>query len=166
MLEIDKHQLDYQLLTILEEQLETAARAADTAKNGATHSESSAENKYDTFGLELSYLAQGQSSRAHSLSKDILWIKSRIQTSAIQPSTDKPYIGAIVSLCHKQRIDFYYILPIAGGTSIMHNNILIRVITPHTALGAAILKADLGEHVQLSSKCIGQNPHFEITDIH
>lgn len=39
--------------------LDIAERAAQTAYETATHEENIAENKYDTLGLEASYLAAG-----------------------------------------------------------------------------------------------------------
>ncbi len=51
------HQL---ILDKLKIDLDIAERAAQTAYETATHEENIAENKYDTLGLEASYLAAGQ----------------------------------------------------------------------------------------------------------
>ena len=47
--------------------LEIARRAAQTAYETATHEENIAENKYDTLGLEASYLAAGQARRVEEI---------------------------------------------------------------------------------------------------
>ena len=47
---------------------ETAKRAADSAREGATHEDAKAENQYDTRGLEASYLAGAQAERVMHLS--------------------------------------------------------------------------------------------------
>jgi hypothetical protein len=45
-------------------ELEVYFRAAEYARAEATHEQNKAENKYDTRGLEASYLARGQSKQA------------------------------------------------------------------------------------------------------
>ena len=58
------HQL---ILDKLKIDLDIAERAAQTAYETATHEENIAENKYDTLGLEASYLATGQARRAQAI---------------------------------------------------------------------------------------------------
>ena len=55
----------------LEEQLNTAKIAAQTAHDTATHEESIAETQYDTLGLEAAYLAQGHADRVNECYKEI-----------------------------------------------------------------------------------------------
>src|SRR4030095_10484665 len=58
---VDKIALVRQIIAQLDAELEGYARSARTAHAEATHEQSKAENKYDTRGLEASYLAHGQS---------------------------------------------------------------------------------------------------------
>ena len=51
------------IIALLEVQYQTAIDAAKEAHSTATDDETIAENKYDTFALEASYLAHGQSQR-------------------------------------------------------------------------------------------------------
>ena len=60
----DVHRL---LLGKLEVDLDVLQRAAQTAYEAATHEENVAENKYDTLGLEASYLATGQARRVEAI---------------------------------------------------------------------------------------------------
>ncbi|MGS0681986.1 GreA/GreB family elongation factor [Shewanella sp. 125m-7] len=69
MLSINK--LNTLILAALENAYASASAAASRAHETATGSESIAENKYDTFGLEASYLAHGQSMRAAQCRADI-----------------------------------------------------------------------------------------------
>ena len=55
------------VLVRLEEDLKVAQDAARAARDAATHEESVAENKYDTFGLESAYLAEGQAKRVREI---------------------------------------------------------------------------------------------------
>src|SRR5690606_27109934 len=52
--------------------LGVAQRAAQTAYETATHEENIAENKYDTLGLEASYLAAGQARRVEEIRQSLL----------------------------------------------------------------------------------------------
>ena len=57
---LNKAQLLHQVIAHLETALSQAQQAAQTAYEAATDEENIAENKYDTLGLEASYLATGQ----------------------------------------------------------------------------------------------------------
>jgi hypothetical protein len=62
------HQL---ILDKLRVDLDIAERAAQTAYETATHEENIAENKYDTLGLEASYLAAGQAKRVEEIRQSL-----------------------------------------------------------------------------------------------
>jgi len=55
----------------LTEELQVYFRAAHASRTEATHESSKAENKYDTRGLEASYLARGQSKQAAEIESAI-----------------------------------------------------------------------------------------------
>ncbi len=60
---MDKVTLLAQIVATLEHDVDVLRRAAQTAYETATAEENIAENKYDTLGLEASYLATGQARR-------------------------------------------------------------------------------------------------------
>lgn len=64
---MDKTWLQQQVLQRLADDLLTTEQAARAAHETATHEENIAENKYDTLGLEASYLATGQARRAEAI---------------------------------------------------------------------------------------------------
>src|SRR5271155_1552470 len=55
------------IIARLKDELEIYFRAAQFSRAEATHESSKAESKYDTRGLEASYLARGQSKQAAEL---------------------------------------------------------------------------------------------------
>ena len=61
---MNKRALLKKILAQLTGELEVYFRAANAAHAEATHEQNKAENKYDTRGLEASYLAHGQSKQA------------------------------------------------------------------------------------------------------
>ena len=60
---MDKPHLLALIVATLAHDLDVLTRAAQTAYEAATAEENIAENKYDTLGLEASYLATGQARR-------------------------------------------------------------------------------------------------------
>ena len=58
---VDKKALIGKIIEQLTAELELFAKAARASHAEATHEQSKAESKYDTRGLEASYLARGQS---------------------------------------------------------------------------------------------------------
>jgi hypothetical protein len=61
---MNKRALIKKIVARLTDELEIYFRAAQASRAEATHEQSKAENKYDTRGLEASYLARGQSRQA------------------------------------------------------------------------------------------------------
>ena len=61
---MNKRALIKKIIAQLASGLDAYVRAARAAHAEATHEQSRAENKYDTRGLEASYLARGQSQQA------------------------------------------------------------------------------------------------------
>ena len=68
---MDKARIHRLILDRLAADLELLQRAAQAAYEAATPEENVAENKYDTLGLEASYLATGQARRAAEIKHSI-----------------------------------------------------------------------------------------------
>jgi len=122
-------------------------RAAQFSRAEATHESSKAESKYDTRGLEASYLARGQSRQAAELEAAIaefekLPVKKFGVDDAIQ-------LGALVELENGGENFFYFIGPRAGGTEVLHDRKEILVITPQSPLGEQLLGKKQGDRPQL-----------------
>ncbi len=68
---MNKRVLIRKIVARLTEELAVYFRAAQASRAEATHEQSKAENKYDTRGLEASYLARGQSKQAAEIQSAI-----------------------------------------------------------------------------------------------
>ena len=128
-------------------ELEIYFRAAQFSRAEATHESNKAENKYDTRGLEASYLARGQSKQAAELEAAIaeyqkLGVKKFAAGEAIA-------VGALVALAHGGETSYYFLGPRAGGTEILHDKKEILVITPQSPLGEQLLGKKAGDQPQL-----------------
>ena len=72
---MDKRTLLLQLIDKINTELEVIRKSAEIAHDDATHEESRAENKYDTRGLESSYLAGAQMERVRILTSSLKQIE-------------------------------------------------------------------------------------------
>ena len=128
-------------------ELEVYFRAAQFSRAEATHESNKAENKYDTRGLEASYLARGQSKQAAELEAAIAeFEKLAAKKFAAGESIN---IGALVELETAGESNFYFLGPRAGGTEILHDRKEILVITPQSPLGEQLAGKKAGDELQL-----------------
>ena len=136
-------------------------RAAIAARAEATHEQSKAENKYDTRGLEASYLARGQSRQVAEIETAIeKFEKLEARDFAADEGID---LGAVVELTSGKEKNFYFIGPRAGGTEIMFERKDILVITPESPLGSQLIGKKRGEKHRL--EIAGQRQEFNISAV-
>lgn len=131
----------------LTEELGVYFRAAQNSRAEATHEQNKAESKYDTRGLEASYLARGQSRQAAELEAAIAeFEKLEVRKFAASEPID---LGALVELEVDGEKSLYFLGPRAGGTEIVQDRREILVITPPSPLGEQLLARKQGDRLQL-----------------
>ena len=144
---MDKHKLVASILKQLNEELEIVTRSAESAREAATHSESKAEDHHDTRGLEASYLAGAQASRAAELQR-MITIYKFLYFPEFNPG-DLIGPGALVQLELSGHHSFYFLVPQGGGLTLQMDGKPIRVITPMAPLGEALLGRTVGDTVEI-----------------
>ena len=142
MTPLDKRALVQKIIANLDAELAAYARSARAAHEEATHEQSKAENKYDTRGLEASYLARGQSRQATETEEarrqfEILPLR------AFGPG-DPIDLGALIDLDVNGEIIRYFLGPRAGGMEIRIGKDEIIIITPQSPLGAKLVGRKTG----------------------
>jgi transcription elongation GreA/GreB family factor len=136
------------IVTKLGEELAVYLKAAQASREEATHESSKAENKYDTRGLEASYLARGQSRQIAELEAAVVeFQKLGARNFAVAEPID---VGALVELEQGKVRSFYFIGPRAGGTEVEFNSHEILVITPQSPLGAQLFGKQQGDLLKLT----------------
>jgi len=145
---MNKRALIRKIIVRLTEELEVYFRAANASRAEATHEQNKAEGKYDTRGLEASYLARGQSRQAAEIESAI----AAFEKLAAHPLADGEAIdiGALVELEHGGENSFYFLGPRAGGTEVVHEKKEILVITPQSPLGEQLMGKKQGDQPQLT----------------
>lgn len=140
----DKTQLTAELLALLRRERDTLQSAQRDAQAAATHEENRAESDKDMRSTEASYLARGQAERVVALERDVLLVE-RMQLAAFEPETAIA-VSALVELASEDgRRSRVFLCPAGGGTRLAGGS--VRVITPSSPLGAALLGARQGEQV-------------------
>ena len=144
---MNKRTLIRKIVARLTEELQVYFRAANSSRAEATHEQSRAEGKYDTRGLEASYLARGQSKQAAEIESAI----AEFEKLATQKLNGDGVIdiGALVELEHGGENSFYFLGPRAGGTEVVHEKKEILVITPQSPLGDQLMGRKGGDALQL-----------------
>jgi transcription elongation GreA/GreB family factor len=147
---IDKNKILQVLISVLEQQLQTAIAAADSAKEASTNSESKAENKYDTRGLEASYLASGQSKRAAELEKKIFLLKkSQVMTFATGSAIADTALVKVLINDEQEKV--FFIVP-CGGISIEIDGSFIHTLSIESPLGQNLWGMCEGEEFNFNGK--------------
>lgn len=132
----------------LRAELELYFRAARAAHAEATHEQSKAENKYDTRGLEASYLARGQSKQAAEIASAIKQFES-LAVRSFGPE-DPVDVGALVELQTRKERTLYFIGPCAGGTEVVCADREVLVITPQSPLGQQLIGKIRGDRIDVT----------------
>ena len=144
---MNKRALIEKIIAQLTSELEVYFRAAQASRAEATHEQSKAESKYDTRGLEASYLAHGQSRQAAELEAAIAeFEKLEVRKFA---SGEPGGVGALVELEVGGEKSFYFLGPRAGGTEVVQDKQEVLVITPQSPLGAQLMEKKPGDRPQL-----------------
>lgn len=159
---LDKSLLIKHILLLLKANHQLAISAALQAYNTATDDENIAENKYDTLGLEASYLAQGQARRVAELEND-LDIYSKLSPRYFSAGASVS-IGALVTVITNKGSEKYFFLgPAAGGLTLNIDDQEISVITPSAPLAQSLIGKKVSDEVTL--KLNKQSLVFEILQI-
>jgi transcription elongation GreA/GreB family factor len=145
---MNKRAIIQKITAKLVSELEIYFRAAQFSRAEATHESNKAENKYDTRGLEASYLARGQCKQAAELEAAIAeFAKLGARKFA---EGDGIAVGALVELEHGGEKSIYFVGPRAGGTEVLHDRKEILVITPQSPLGEQLMGKKAGDQPQLT----------------
>ena len=137
MIDIDKKALIAQIMEDLGGRLDVLYQSARAAYEGATHDESKAEDKYDTRGLEASYLAGAQAKRTEELEEAIARYRN-LKARSFRDN-DPIALTALVLLETDGANSLYFIGPEAGGIKLVQGGETITVITAKAPLGRQLI---------------------------
>jgi len=159
---LNKPAIIEKIIAALASELDGYTRSAGAAHAEATDEQSKAENKYDTRGLEASYLARGQSRQAAEVMQAI----QQYESLAARPfAPGEPIdLGAVVELERGAERSVYFVGPRGGGTEVECDGRAVLVITPQSPLGQQLLGRTRGERLQMAAGGVADSYHIIAVD--
>lgn len=148
---MDKTALLAALIESLREEVESHARAARAAQEAATDPQSKAENKYDTRGLESSYLARGQALRVAEMEEALVLLRA-----LVLPPPGVALVGSLVGLSARHEERWYFLSPAAGGRDLPLEGRRVWILTPASPLGSVLLNRRPGERFRTEIGGMGE----------
>lgn len=142
---MNKAEILQQIREALQSQYDRIVGAANEAREYATDADSKAESKYDTRGLEASYLAAGQAAKAEELAEAIrvftmLDLRDFGEGEPIET-------GALVEIDFDGERVFYLLAPNGGGISCEHDGAELTVLSPNAPLFARLEGRKAGDEI-------------------
>lgn len=136
-----------ELLAQLQAELDRMERAQKVTREGATHEEAKPEDSKDTRALEQSYLARGQAIRV----EDQRHAVAEVAAMGLRDfgAADPVALGAVVTVGEEGQESALFMAPQGGGAVLAGG--LIRVVTPSSPIGRALIGRRLGEEVELQA---------------
>jgi hypothetical protein len=129
------------VITEIENDLRRQQAANQQASAGATDGEARAETKWDTCGLESSYLARGHALQFKALVADL----ETLRTFMIPVFSNLPIgVGALIETELDKEKMLCFLLPCAGGIEVNFEGRSVSVITPSSPIGAALMDKKKG----------------------
>lgn len=147
MIAIDKRALIDLLRDEIARTVSVLTRAANEAREAATHEDSKPENDKDTRAVEAAYLAGAQADRARDLERASAALAA-LDLRAFGPD-DVISAGALVELDQGDASALYFLAPQGGGLRATLGGVEVQVVTPQSPLGREILGKSVGDVVEV-----------------
>ena len=138
----------------LETEISGLTASARSAHQAATHEESKAEDRHDTFAIEASYLAAGQSARVMELEKVRAEIEGYLAGSS---RSDRIAPGCLVAYQSDEGLHWVLMARSGGGfrslvASPGHGTIPVQILSIHSPLGGELLGLRVGDDFEVEIK--------------
>jgi len=131
------------------------------ARDTATHKDCLGSSKYETMGLEASYLAQGQGTRLLELERSLAYFRQLKLNTQTATHIQLTSLFTVENDNGKQQV--LWMAADAGGLMVTYQKYIITVITPKSPLGKALLgKAD-GDDFELN--IAGKKCTYQVTSL-
>lgn len=144
---MNKRELLAAFVAHLETELLAIKEAARATHEAVTHEDAKPENEYDTRAIENSYLAGAQAKRAGEIDE----ILSSFRTVVPKDfgAGDAVSATALVELDGDGKKNTVFVMPKGGGFSLNHGGKTIRIVTPQSHLGEALLGRRAGDEIDV-----------------
>jgi len=160
-MDIRKPDILASIIARLQADLLMLERAVAMAHDTATHADCLGSSKYETMGLEASYLAQGQGTRLLEVEGSLEYFKRlRLTESATVIG-----LSSLVVLDDEQNNrQWLWLAGEAGGLKVQYGEMTITVITPKSPLGRALFAKPAGQAFEIN--IAGNTRCYEISAVY
>jgi transcription elongation GreA/GreB family factor len=136
--------------------------AALSAKTAATEVEAKPEHKYDTRGLEQSYLAGAQAKRAIEIKESIqALLNLHLVEFGLKDSID---VTALVQLEGDEgETKYYFLLPERGGIKVNYKKKEIASLSPDSPMAQRLIGKTKGDEIEFT--VAGQQKSYSIVSV-
>jgi len=146
-MKINKQDILALIIAKLSADISVCEQAVRAARDTATHADALGSSKYETTGLEASYLAQGQGLRLLEVERSLAYF-SQLKLSG---NSNVISLSSLIALCDEQREEqLLWLAADAGGLKIEYAGTSITVVTPKSPLGAALIGKSPGDELEVS----------------
>lgn len=137
----------------MQNELIAIENSAKNAHSGATHEDAIAKSKYDTHGLELSYLAGSQYERAQHLHGEL--IKMKALKKELKVDNDSIKVGSIIEvISENDNHELYFLSPYGAGYILEWNGHKVKMVSTESPLGIELHESFVGDEIELGNKNI------------
>lgn len=150
---MNKDEVVKALLASLQAEVRKAVAASKDAASYATDDEARAESKWDTQGLEASYLAAGQAGQARQWAEALSVLESN-RENLLAPRNEVG-VGALVSCDFEGTEEHFFVAPVAGGHVLTVDGKEVTVVTTQSPIFARIAGRREGEAFSLANGATG-----------
>jgi len=143
--EMDRKEAIDALASELAKKWESAQKAYERSKAGATSGESKQESKYDTRGLEEAYLAHGLSQAVMEAEKAVndLEVLREVESGEVIKK------GSLLRVRRDGEQCYFFLSHSGGGVEAVINGIEVTIITPESPVAKKLIGKGVGARYQL-----------------
>ena len=160
-MKINKQDILALIIAKLRADVSVCEQAVKAARDTATHADALGSSKYETTGLEASYLAQGQGLRLLELERSLAYF------SQLKLSGNSNVIGlsSLIALSDEQGKErLLWLGADAGGLKIKHDGTRLTVVTPKSPLGSALIGKSSGDELEIS--IAGAEHYYKVSAVY
>ena len=139
---MDKLEILNKIVESLESQLVNLKKASLDAASHATNEESKADSKWDTQGIEASYLARGHADQAEAMMGEIKLMKNLI--ADLPDNNETVQMGILVKCDLSGFEDYYFLAPSGGGLTLKIESNEVTVITARSPIAKQLMRKSAG----------------------
>lgn len=131
-----------------EKEMSALVASAKAAHQAATHEESRAEDRHDTFAIEASYLAAGQATRVNELEKCVQEFRQYLEDLHVHQLIQ---LGSLIKIRNIKEQEVLIALH-GGGAQVDVQDRLLSVMSPNSPMGEELMGFSAGDEFSLETK--------------